>query len=96
MPKCGEVGRERCWGGAPLVNCSDVPITLGAWIDANMCRKDIPRILVTHLTGYFECLVETSSFTLYSKFVIQSDARRKQMLLPCNLGRDLMIFIESN
>lgn len=93
MPKSGEVGRERCMGGAPLVNCSDVPVTLGAWIDANMCRNATPRFLVTHLTGYFECLVETSSFTLCSKFIAQSDARSKQMFLPCSLDKGLIILI---
>jgi hypothetical protein len=101
LPKSGEVGLERCigrggGGGTPLVNCSDVPITLGAWIDANMCRNATPRFLVTHLKGYFERLGDTSSFTLYRKFIIQSETRGKQMLLPNNLDKGLIIFVESD
>ena len=53
----------------------------GAWLDANMCGKATPRFLVTILTGYFECYLKRRLSLVYSKFVTQNDARRKQMFL---------------
>jgi hypothetical protein len=47
------------FGVAPLVNCSDVPITLGAWIEANERRNATPGLEEICFAAYFECLIKT-------------------------------------
>jgi hypothetical protein len=83
-------------GGAPLVNCSDVPITQDAWIGANMCRNAIPRFLETHLTSYSSVVLKHLLSPRTASLIIQSNARCKQTLLPSSLDRSLIIFVESN
>jgi len=53
------------WGGgaAPLVNCSDVPITLGRLARRQHVRESHSEIFGNNSNWVFRMLFETSSFT---------------------------------